>query len=302
MKEKDSILIPETLALKAPDKKLLELVNSKKFKDKVLYEKNSAFHNIKVVENEVGKFLHYKDTYQAGFIDTAFYKGNLPYINYFLIPYLINPEIKKILIIGLGTGKLVNDFSKLFKNLKKIDVIDIEENSLEIAKNYFGFVEPENFSFYLQDGIVFLKQNKSKYDLIVTDVANNDGIDGRFLTVEYLKEIKKSLKKNGIFVSNLCSSAEFDNPKNKFLASILKKYSDVFKNVNLYKGNYSDKVYYKSFFDIEERVIDITNIIIISSDKYNASAIKIPVNKNQAQVFKEIGIEIDNYINDIHIC
>ena len=137
--KREYLLIPENFALKKPKPELLKVINGKKFNDKVIYKKNSAFHQIKVVENEVGRFLHYLDTYQAGFINTDFYKGNLPYINYFLISYLINPYIKNILLIGLGSGKIVNDFEFLYKDLKSIDVIDIEENIFDIALNYFNF-------------------------------------------------------------------------------------------------------------------------------------------------------------------
>ena len=58
------IIIPEYLAIHEPDEKLLDVINEKEFNDIVLYEKQSDFHNIKVVENEIGRFLHYKDTYQ----------------------------------------------------------------------------------------------------------------------------------------------------------------------------------------------------------------------------------------------
>lgn len=127
---KNMIIIPEYLAIHEPKEELLEIINNKTFNDRVLYEKQSDFHDIKVIENEIGRFLHYKDTYQAGFINTQFYKGNLPYINYFTIPYLINPDIKNILLIGFGTGKIVNDWEKLFDNLESIDVVDIEETYL----------------------------------------------------------------------------------------------------------------------------------------------------------------------------
>ena len=160
---KNMIIIPEYLAIHEPKEELLEIINNKEFDDKILYEKQSDFHNIKVVENEVGRFLHYKDTYQAGFINTPFYKGNLPYINYFTIPYLINPDIKDILLIGFGTGKIVNDWEKLFDNLKSIDVVDIEENIYDIAKDYFNFKKSDKVNFFLQDGIVFLRENTKKY-------------------------------------------------------------------------------------------------------------------------------------------
>ena len=175
------IIIPEYLAIHEPKEELLEIINNKMFNDRVLYEKQSDFHDIKVIENEIGRFLHYKDTYQAGFINTQFYKGNLPYINYFTIPYLINHDIKNILLIGFGTGKIVNDWEKLFDNLESIDVVDIEENIFDIAADYFEFKKSDSINFFLQDGLVFLRENNKKYDLIVTDVASDDGIDDRFI-------------------------------------------------------------------------------------------------------------------------
>lgn len=301
MSENYSVLIPENLAIKKPNKELLEIINNTKFNDKVLYEKESTFHKISVVENEIGRFLHYKNTYQAGFVHTDFYDGNLPYINYFLIPYVMNKNIEKILLIGMGTGKIIKDFEYLFGDLIQIDVVDIEENITEIAENYFDFQRSDKFNFHLQDGRIFLRQSKAKYDLIVVDVANNDGIDGRFLEDEYLIEVKKSLKKGGIFVSNLCSSAEFESPKNKFLPFIIDKYKKVFKNVQVYRGDYSDKVYYKSFFNIEERVIDVTNVILISSNKFGKKDIQCPVNSDIIDKFKGIHIDIEKYLNDLYI-
>lgn len=291
----DFVLIPEELALHRPKDDLLDIINNKKFNDRVLFERNSDFHNIKVVENEVGRFLHYGDTYQAGFINTDFYKGNLPYINYFLIPFLINPKIKNILLIGLGSGKIVKDWEFLFDDLKSIDVIDLEENIVDIAENYFGFEKSCKFNFILQDGITYLRTNKKKYDLIVADVANNDGIDCRFLSEDYFTSIKNSLKKSGMFVSNMCASADFENKKNKFFNNFFPLYQKFFKYNHVFKGNYSDKVYYKSFFDIEERVIDTTNVVIISTDKYE----KISPSQSDINKIKKLGVDIENYLKDL---
>ena len=286
------IIIPEYLAIHEPDEKLLDIINNKIFDDRVIYQKQSDFHNIKVVQNEIGRFLHYKDTYQAGFIETDVYKGNLPYINYFTIPYLINPDIENILLIGFGTGKVVNDWEKLFENIKSIDTVDIEENIFCIAEQFFNFKKSQKVNYILQDGIVYLRANEKKYDLIVVDVASDDGIDDRFLSDEYFELIKKSLSPNGIFVSNLCSSADFTHKENTFLRSVLELYNSKFKDIYVFKGNESDRVYYKAFFDIDERVIDITNVIIISSNS------KMQFNNDYAK-YKEIGIDIKAYLKDI---
>lgn len=295
MENEDFVLIPEELTIKEPKALLLEIINNKTFNDKILFEQESDFHNIKVVENEIGRFLHYKDTYQAGFINTKFYKGNLPYINYFLIPYLINPKIENILLIGLGSGKIVNDYEFLFDDLKSIDVVDLEENIVDIAIRFFNFKPSEKFNFILQDGITYLRNNKKKYDLIVVDVANNDGIDTRFLSEEYFSFVKKSLKKKGIFVSNMCASPDFDNLKNIFIKEFIPVYKSFFKYNHIFKGNYSDKVYYKSFFDIDERVIDITNVVIISTDKFS----EIQTDKHAIEKISKLGVGIQNYLNDL---
>lgn len=292
------IIIPEYLAIHEPKDELLEIINEKTFNDKVLYKKQSDFHDIKVVENEIGRFLHYKDTYQAGFINTSFYKGNLPYINYFTIPYLVNPDIKNILLIGLGTGKIINDWEQLFKNIESVDVVDIEENILKIAKEFFGFKQSKHTAYTLQDGLVYLRECKKKYDLIVVDVASDDGIDDRFLSEEYFSSIKKSLTPNGLFVSNLCASPDFENEENTFFRSIKELYESNFKKVAIFKGDESDRVYYKSFFDIDERVIDITNVILISSlQEFN-------IEKNYAQPlisdYEKIGLDIKNYLNNLY--
>lgn len=293
-----SVLIPEELAIKKPDLKLLKIINNKKFDDKILYEIKSNFHNIKVIENETGRFLHYADTYQAGFINSDFYKGNLPYINYFLIPYLINPSIKNILLIGLGSGKIVNDFEFLFDNLKTIDVVDIEENIIDIAEKFFDFKHSEKFNFILQDGVTYLRNSSKKYDLIVVDAANNDGIDLRFLNGDYFKSIKKSLKKDGIFVSNMCASPDFKNPENRFFTEFFHVYEDNFKNNFVFKGDYSDKVYYKSFFNIDERVIDITNVIIISSDSFSNFDIEKDIKQTSLNKISRLDINIKDYLKD----
>lgn len=292
----EEILIPEKLAIKKPKEELLEIINNKVFNDNVLYENSSTFHEIKVIENEKGRFLHYKDTYQAGFINTDFYRGNLPYINYFIIPYLMNENIEKILLIGLGTGKIVNDYECLFKNLRQIDVVDIEENIFEIAQNFFNFKPDTKFNFILQDGITYLRNNRKKYDLIVVDVANNDGIDLRFLEDEYFICVKKSLKKHGIFVSNMCASPNFEDKKNKFFKQYFPKYKNHFLHNYVFRGDYSDKIYYKCFFDIDERVIDITNVILISSNK----KFEIKTNEKNIKKISKIGIEIQKYIQDLY--
>ena len=285
-------IIPEDLSIHKPDEKLLNKINSIDIKEKIIFKKQSDFHNIFVVENDFGRFLKYKETYQAGYINSKNYKGNLPYINYFLIPYLMNKNIKDILLVGFGSGIIINQYEKIFSKLKRIDIVDIEENIFPIAEKYFDFKISDKMNFYLQDALIYLKMSKKKYDLIVVDVASNEGIDERFCSVEYLDLIKNSLKKDGIFISNMPSSRDIFNKKNEFVLNLLDKYKQKFEYIKLYNGKTSNKIYYKTFFDIDDEVYDVTNLIIISSDKnYNISS-------NYSKL-ENIGVDIKDYLKDL---
>ena len=109
------MLRPEDIVIHKADKNLEKIIDEIDLEEKELFQINSTFHDISVVENNIGRFLKYDDTYQAGFINSPNYKGNLFYINYFLIPYLMNKNIKNILLVGFGSGIIVNQFEKIFE-------------------------------------------------------------------------------------------------------------------------------------------------------------------------------------------
>ena len=285
-------IIPENLMIHSPKDELIELMEKNELSENILAEIPSDFHKIFVVENEIGRFLKYDETYQAGYISHKDYQGNLPYINYFFIPYLMNKDIENILLVGFGSGIMVGQYEKIFEKLKNIDVVDIEENIFEIAKDYFNFQSSEKINFNLQDAIIYLKTTKKKYDLIVVDVAGDEGIDERFCDFEYLNLINSHLTKKGIFVSNMPSSRDIFNKKNKFALNLIKDYKKNFKYVDVYSGETSNKIFYKTFFNMDEIVLDITNLILISSnEKYEISS--------SFEKLDEIKIKINDYLRDI---
>ena len=284
-------IIPSSLSIHKPNKHLIKKMEKNEIEENILTEINSDFHTITIVENSIGRFLKYDDTYQAGYINTLSYRGNLPYINYFLIPVLMNPEIKNILLIGFGSGILVNQLEQLL-NIKNIDIVDIEQNIFSIAHEYFDFKESSKQNFYLQDALIYLKTTKKRYDLIIVDVAGDEGIDERFCDSEYLSLIKKCLKKDGIFVSNMPSSRDIFNPKNKFALSLIELHKNNFSYVDIYNGETSNKIFYKTFFNLDEVVFDVTNMILITSDK------KYEI-KNTGLLNKIVNIQ--PYLNDLII-
>lgn len=290
-------MIPETLITKDANPEDTAKACAISLLDKVLWEKDSDFHSISVCENPVGRFLRYGISFQAGIIDTKIYKGNIPYLNYFLIPYLLKPKAKKILLIGFGSGLLVNQYEKLFNNLVCIDVVDIEENILRLAKDFFDFKESEKFNFNLQDALVYLRNNKKIYDIIAVDVAGNEGLDKRFFEDEYFGFIKKSLKKDGIYIFNSCSNTDMKE-KNTFYGYTVDIFKKFFKNFAVFTGKTSDKLYYKIFFDMDKALLDITNCIFIASDK-NLYEKNFDIKTDEFEKINGICPNFESYLKDL---
>ncbi|MCR5260816.1 MAG: hypothetical protein K6C94_03155 [Candidatus Gastranaerophilales bacterium] len=296
----NGVIIPENIMKRETDIEAVAIALAKMTEDEILWEKESAFHSISICENPVGRFMKYGISFQAGRINSPLYKGNIPYLNYFLSAYLLNPNVKNLLVIGFGTGILVKQFEKLFSKLKRIDAVDIEENILSIASRFFDFTESDKFHFHLQDALVYLRDNKQKYDLIIADVAGNEGVDERFFDDEFFKNIKKSLAKDGIFAFNSCANIDFDDSENTFFGFTVNQYKKYFKNFAVFNGKTSDRLYYKIFFDIDTRAVDITNAIFIASDKnLDENTFKTPDVKALEKI-QTIGVDLRDYLNDLH--
>jgi spermidine synthase len=296
----NGVIIPENLIKKNNGFNSLMSVCANPNKEKTLFETNSDFHNISVCENKIGRFLKYGISYQAGIINTPMYKGNLPYLNYFLLARLFNKNIKKILLIGFGIGLLAKQLHYLFPELEKFDSVDIEENILSIAENYFDFQKFPNFEFHLQDALVYLRNNKTKYDLIITDVAGNEGIDERFFEEDFFLNIKKSLKKNGFLAFNSCSNTDFNENTTDFYGFTINTFKKYFKNFAVFDGKTSDMTYYKTFFNINERALDITNAIFFASDKNFSKNLSSNIKTNELDTFNHLNVNILPYLKDLH--
>ena len=297
----NGVIIPENIMKKEDvDIESVAVACVRMAEDEVLFQVESPFHSLAVCENSIGRFLRYGISFQAGKINSPVYQGNIPYLNYFLLLYLLKKNAKKILLIGFGTGILVKQFEKIFDNLERFDVVDIEENILPIAKKYFDFEESEKFNFHLQDALVHLRNNKTKYDLIITDVAGNEGIDERFFEDDFFRNIKKSLKKDGIFAFNSCANTDFDEDEGTFFGFTVKKYRKFFKNFAVFNGMTSDLTYFKAFFGIDKRVLDVTNAIIFASDKDFEDCLFENIDGNALAKISSLGVDILPYSKDLH--
>lgn len=124
---------------------------------------------------------------------------------------LLTPEPKNILIAGLGGGTLPLTFNDLFPDAV-IDVVEIDQAVVNVAKDFFFFEENEKMTVAVNDARVFIKRAGivgKKYDFIILDAFGGDYIPEHLLTREFLEEVKQIMTADGVLVANTFSTSRF---------------------------------------------------------------------------------------------
>jgi spermidine synthase len=207
--------------------------------EKMLYEKNSLYQYIRVIE-DIEKKERYllnskRSEMQGGIYVATPEKLHCEYTQLsFISLTFLNRSPEDVLFIGLGAGSMPGYFSKYYPKAN-IDIVEIDPEILKVAKEFFDFRESANMNLHISDGRVFVKRTPKKYDLIFLDEYQSGHIPFHLTTVEFLKEVKSKLNDGGVVVSNIIADR-----KNKFFLSMIKTYIKEFPHLYNFKGRTSD--------------------------------------------------------------
>lgn len=120
------------------------------------------------------------------------------------VPMAVHPDAKKILIIGGGDGGTVRELLK-YSFVKKIDLVEIDEEVVKISKEYLPFtacgLSDPRVNLIYQDGLKYVRRVENKYDLIIVDSTDPFGPGEGLFTKEFYGNCYKALKDDGILVN-----------------------------------------------------------------------------------------------------
>lgn len=128
-----------------------------------------------------------------------------PYTQLMSAIYAQKPDTKNALFLGAGAYSLpIDALTKLPQ--ATVDVVEIEERLLTLAKTYFDLPGDSRLVNHVQDGRRFLVDTKTNYDVIVSDVYHSlYSIPTHMTTKEFFEISKTKLSPNGIFIANVIS-------------------------------------------------------------------------------------------------
>ena len=136
------------------------------------------------------------------------------YTQMMLAGLYLDPNPKRILIIGEGGGTIPSALQDMFPNTQ-LDVVELDKAVDGVARNYFGFKPGTNTHVFIEDGRVYVKRvasQKPNYDLVLLDAFDADYIPEHMLTKEFLEEVRSDMAPRGVIVANTFSdSALYDH-------------------------------------------------------------------------------------------
>ncbi len=198
----------------------------------VLYQQNSFYHRIEVLENKPDRYLKLDSTMEGGMNAT---NGDLilGYQRYWKLAQL-NEKLKlqRALFIGAGAFGMPEQVARLGKDVN-VDVVEIDPAVIETGRLYFKLNEFPNVHAHASDARRFLNQTPQEYDLVFGDAYNGiRHIPAHLVTKEFYAEVQSKLTPDGVFLMNVISAVE--GPQAELLGSIISTLQAVFSNVEVF--------------------------------------------------------------------
>ncbi len=195
---------------------------------KVLFEKESLYHYIRVTEEHGIRYLQFRRVgteYEESALCVADpLKLEMAYYGYMMAAIAHHPDPRRVLFVGLGGGTLPMAIAHYFPKTH-IDNVELDPEVAFAAKKYFGFKEGPRMKLYIRDARVQIRKfirEKKTYDLILLDAFRGGYIPYHLTTREFMEQLKAILAEDGIVVSNLRPGFESYHYHRRTMAAVFR--------------------------------------------------------------------------------
>lgn len=174
---------------------------------RTVYQAESAYHNIRVMDGGNRRFLRFDESWQTGMVIDDPFESVFRYPDYFHLAMAQNPGIRDVLVIGLGGGAAPKRFWQAYPEVR-IDAVEIDPKVVEVARAYFGVREDERLHLAVGDGRRFVETAGKRYDLIIIDAYHASAVPFHLTTREFMGSLREHLNPGGVVAFNVIGALE----------------------------------------------------------------------------------------------
>lgn len=174
------------------------------------------------------------------FIQSAVYLDGddlaLRYAPFFHLLRHFRRDFRDTLLIGGAGYAFPREYLRSYPTAE-IDVVEIDPEMTEIARDYFRLADDSRLEIQHEDGRVFLNRTEgAKYDVVLLDAFGSlFTVPYQLTTIEAARNINRVLDDDGVAILNIGSALR--GPTSQFLQAELATYREVFAHVLIFKVN-----------------------------------------------------------------
>ena len=166
----------------------------------LLYTGQSPYQKIDVFDSEeFGRFLTLDGLMMLTEKDEFIYHDMIVHV-----PMAVNPNIKRVLVIGGGDGGTVRELTR-YETIESIHMVEIDKQVVDVCREYLpqtaGKLNDPRVELFFEDGLKFVRSHIDEYDLIIVDSTDPFGPGEGLFTREFYGNCYKALKEDGIMVN-----------------------------------------------------------------------------------------------------
>lgn len=170
-----------------------------------LHQSVSQFQTMDVLETaHYGRLLVLDGTVQTTEGDEFIYHELIAHI-----PLLAHPAPKQVLVIGGGDGGTVREVLK-HPGVERVVLCEIDGDVIDVCRKYLPSIscalDEPRVEIVVGDGVAYVEQHPDTFDVILNDSTDPAGPGVGLFTEGFYQNVKRALKKDGIF------SAQTESP------------------------------------------------------------------------------------------
>ena len=173
----------------------------------LIYEQETLFSHLDVVEYGSNISLYLNGMRHSSMNVNDPLDLVIDYTEYFHLGMMFNPDATNVLFVGGGGFTGPKNFLELYPDTK-IDVIEIDSDVIDVAKEFFDLQEDPRLQIFNDDARKHLSLFDKKYDLIVLDAYGAHYVPYHLMTHEFFQLVEQRLEPNGVLVANFIGSVE----------------------------------------------------------------------------------------------
>jgi spermidine synthase len=202
---------------------------------KVVFERISQYHHIQVYDEDGVRTLSFNGSWETKMSLADHLTGHFEYTEYFQMPFIWNPDIKTVLMAGLGGGSTPRAYQHYYTNVM-VDMVEIDPAVVEVAEKYFNVTNNSTLRMHTNDARVFLRNSTNKYDVILMDAystgAYGSSLPAQLTTKEFFKIADEHLTTNGVLGYNIIG--QLAGSRERLVAALYNTMQEVFPQVYMF--------------------------------------------------------------------